>query len=101
VFYCLYLDTRHRLMQSEELARGSLTQMAVYPREIVRRALLVNAASLIVAHNHPSGAAKPGAADRQLARLLQQALALVDIRLLDHVVVGARDVYSFARNGLI
>ncbi|CAB3746523.1 RadC family protein [Paraburkholderia humisilvae] len=101
VFYCLYLDARHRLIQPEELARGSLTQMTVYPREIVRRALLVNAAGLIVAHNHPSGAARPSAADRQLTRLLQQALALVDVRLLDHVVVGARDVYSFARNGLI
>ncbi|MFC0400989.1 RadC family protein [Paraburkholderia rhizosphaerae] len=100
VFYCLYLDARHRLInQPEELARGSLTQMAVYPREIVRRALLLNAAGLIVAHNHPSGAARPSAADRQLTRLLQQALALVDVRLLDHVVVGARDVYSFARNG--
>ncbi|GAB7521569.1 RadC family protein [Paraburkholderia sp. 2C] len=101
VFYCLYLDARHRLIRAEELTRGSLTQMAVYPREIVRRALLLNAAGLIVAHNHPSGAAKPSAADRQLTRMLRDALALVDVRLLDHVVVGAKDVYSFARNGLI
>ncbi|WP_083614970.1 RadC family protein [Paraburkholderia sp. SOS3] len=101
VFYCLYLDARHRLIRAEELTRGSLTQMAVYPREIVRRALLLNAAGLIVAHNHPSGAAKPSAADRQLTRMLRDALALVDVRLLDHVVVGAKDVYSFARNGLL
>jgi DNA repair protein RadC len=101
VFYCLYLDARHRLIRAEELTRGSLTQMAVYPREIVRRALQLNAAGLIVAHNHPSGAAKPSAADRQLTRMLRDALALVDVRLLDHVVVGAKDVYSFARNGLL
>jgi DNA repair protein RadC len=101
VFYCLYLDARHRLIQAEEVARGSLTQMAVYPREIVRRALLLNTAGLIVAHNHPSGAAKPSAADRQLTRVLHEALALVDIKLLDHIVVGASDVYSFSRNGLI
>jgi DNA repair protein RadC len=101
VFYCLYLDARHRLIRSEEVTRGSLTQMAVYPREIVRRALQLNAAGLIVAHNHPSGAAKPSAADRQLTRMLRDALALVDVRLLDHVVVGAKDVYSFARNGLL
>jgi DNA repair protein RadC len=101
VFYCLYLDARHRLIRSEEVTRGSLTQMAVYPREIVRRALQLNAAGLIVAHNHPSGAAKPSAADRQLTRMLRDALALVDVRLLDHVVVGAKDVYSFALNGLL
>jgi DNA repair protein RadC len=101
VFYCFYLDARHRLIRAEELTRGSLTQMAVYPREIVRRALLLNAAGLIVSHNHPSGAAKPSAADRQLTRMLRDALALVDVRLLDHVVVGTKDVYSFARNGLL
>jgi DNA repair protein RadC len=101
VFYCLYLDARHRLLHPEELARGSLTQMAVYPREIVRRALLLNAAGLIVAHNHPSGTARPSAADRRLTRLLHDALALVDVRLLDHIVVGATEVYSFARNGLM
>jgi DNA repair protein RadC len=101
VFYCLYLDARHRLIRAEELTSGSLTQMAVYPREIVRRALLLNAAGLIVAHNHPSGAAKPSAADRHLTRILCEALALIDVRLLDHVVVGSKDVYSFARNGLL
>jgi DNA repair protein RadC len=101
VFYCLYLDARHKLIRAEELTRGSLTQMAVYPREIVRRALMLNAAGLIVAHNHPSGAAKPSAADRQLTRMLRDALALIDVRLLDHVVVGAKDVYSFARNGML
>lgn len=71
--------------------------MAVYPREIVRRALSLNAAALIVAHNHPSGAVRPSAEDRRLTRVLRDALALVDVRLLDHIVVGASDTFSFAR----
>lgn len=99
VFLCLYLDARHRLMDSEEAARGSLTRLAVYPREIVRRALEINAASLVVAHNHPSGAVKPSASDRQLTRVLRDALALVDVRLVDHLVVGRHDIFSFARAG--
>lgn len=99
VFVCLFLDARHRLIDSEESARGSLTRMAVYPREIVRRALAVNAAALVVAHNHPSGAARPSASDRQLTRLLRDALALVDVKLLDHLVVGRNAVFSFAHAG--
>ncbi|RKP43584.1 JAB domain-containing protein [Trinickia fusca] len=99
VFLCLFLDARHHLIDSEETAHGSLTRMAVYPREIVRRALTVNAASLIVAHNHPSGAATPSASDRQLTRVLRDALALIDVRLIDHLVVGANTVFSFARAG--
>ena len=99
VFVCLFLDTRHRLIRSEENSRGSLTRMAVYPREIVRRALSVNAASLIVAHNHPSGAVKPSASDRQLTRVLRDTLALIDVQLIDHLVIGASDTFSFARAG--
>ncbi|GLU35541.1 UPF0758 protein [Trinickia caryophylli] len=99
VFVCLYLDARHRLIESEESARGSLTRMAVYPREIVRRALAANAAALVVAHNHPSGAAKPSASDRQLTRVLRDALSLVDVKLIDHLVVGSNTVFSFAQAG--
>ncbi|BAN22345.1 RadC family protein [Caballeronia insecticola] len=99
VFVCLYLDARHQLLHAEESARGSITRVAVYPREIVRRALTLNAAGLIVAHNHPSGGVAPSANDRRLTRTLQDALALVEVRLLDHVVVAANEVFSFARNG--
>lgn len=99
VFVCLYMDVRHRLIRPEESSRGSLTRMVVYPREIVRRALMLNAASLIVAHNHPSGAVQPSASDRRLTRVLRETLALVDVQLVDHLVIGARETYSFARNG--
>jgi DNA repair protein RadC len=99
VFVCLFLDARHRLVQTEESAHGSLTRMAVYPREIVRRALALNAAALVVAHNHPSGAVRPSAADRRLTRVLRDALALVDVRLLDHLVIGVNDTFSFAHAG--
>ena len=99
VFLCLFLDARHRLIDSEESSRGSLTRMAVYPREIVRRALAANAAALVVAHNHPSGAVKPSASDRQLTRVLRDALALIDVRLVDHLVVGRNAVFSFANAG--
>jgi DNA repair protein RadC len=101
VFVCLFLDARHRLIHTEESSRGSLTRMAVYPREIVRRALSLNAAGLIVAHNHPSGAAKPSASDRRLTRVLRDSLALIDVRLVDHLVVGANTVFSFAHAGWI
>ncbi|OLL30015.1 hypothetical protein BTH42_19530 [Burkholderia sp. SRS-W-2-2016] len=99
VFVSLFLDARHRLIDCEESAQGSLTRMAVYPREIVRRALAANAASLIVAHNHPSGALQPSASDCRLTQTLRDALALVDIQLIDHLVVSADGVYSFARAG--
>ncbi|MGF6568253.1 DNA repair protein RadC [Paraburkholderia sp. GAS333] len=99
VFVSLFLDARHRLIRCEESAQGSLTRMAVYPREIVRRALSLNAASLIVAHNHPSGAVQPSASDCRLTHTLRDALALIDVQLVDHLVIGADDVYSFARAG--
>ncbi|WP_345811454.1 DNA repair protein RadC [Paraburkholderia sp. PREW-6R] len=99
VFVTLFLDARHRLIRSEESARGTLTRMAVYPREIVRQALSLNAASLIVAHNHPSGAVQPSASDRQLTHTLRSALALIDVQLIDHLVIAADRVFSFARAG--
>ncbi|AXL51766.1 hypothetical protein DSC91_004553 [Paraburkholderia caffeinilytica] len=99
VFVSLFLDARHRLIRCEESARGTLTRMAVYPREIVRRALSLNAASLIVAHNHPSGAVQPSASDRRLTHTLREALALIDVQLIDHLVIGADCTYSFARAG--
>jgi DNA repair protein RadC len=99
VFVSLFLDARHRLIRCEESAQGTLTRMAVYPREIVRRALCLNAASLIVAHNHPSGAVQPSASDCRLTHTLRDALALIDVQLVDHLVIGADNVYSFARAG--
>ena len=99
VFVCLYMDARHRLIRSEESSRGSLTRLAIYPREIVRRALILNAASPIVAHNHPSGAVKPSASDRRLTRVLRDTLALIDVQLIDHLVTGAHETFSFATAG--
>jgi DNA repair protein RadC len=99
VFVTLFLDIRHCLITVDESAKGSLSRVAVYPREIVRRALTLNAASLIVAHNHPSGGVAPSASDRRLTRLLQDSLALIDIRLLDHLVVASNEIFSFSRQG--
>jgi DNA repair protein RadC len=99
VFVCLFLDARHRLISTEESSRGSLTRMAVYPREIVRRALSESATSMIVAHNHPSGAVKPCASDRRLTQVLRDTLALIDVQLVDHLVIGTHEMFSFARAG--
>lgn len=100
-FFCLYLDARSRLISGEEASCGTLTHTSVYPREIARRALALNAASLIVAHNHPSGRAQPSAADKLLTRQLQATMALIEVRLLDHFVVTKVDVFSFAEQGLL
>jgi DNA repair protein RadC len=99
VFAALFLDARHQVIAVEDLFRGGLTGAAVYVGEVVRRALKLGAAALVVAHNHPSGIAEPSAADRELTERLRQALALVEIRLLDHVVVGDADSVSFAERG--
>lgn len=99
VFAALFLDTQHRVLAYEELARGTLDGAAVYPREVVRRALRHNAAALIFAHNHPSGAPEPSAADRRLTERLCQALGLLDIRVLDHLVIGDGEPVSFAARG--
>jgi DNA repair protein RadC len=101
VFCCLYLDTKHRVIRFEELFRGTIDGASVHPREVVRNALGHNAAAVIVAHNHPSGVAEPSAADNALTRRLQEALAMVDIRLLDHLVVGDGEAVSFAERGLL
>jgi DNA repair protein RadC len=101
VFACLFLDNRHRVLHFEELFRGTIDAASVYPREVVKRALACNAAAVIIAHNHPSGVAEPSGADRQITRRLQEALALVDIRVLDHMVIGDGEPVSFAERGLI
>jgi DNA repair protein RadC len=101
VFVCLWLDAQHRVTACEELFRGTLTQTSVYPREIVKAALKANAAAVIFAHNHPSGAAQPSQADELLTRNLKEALALVDVKVLDHFIVAGRQALSFAERGLL
>jgi DNA repair protein RadC len=99
VFVVLFLDVKNRLIASEELFRGTLTHTSVYPREVVKAALAHNAASLIFAHNHPSGTPEPSAADHSLTQALKQGLALVDVRVLDHFIVAGHQVHSFAEHG--
>jgi len=101
VFVGLYLDSQNRLLAAEELFRGTLAQTSVYPREVVKAALTRNAAAMIFAHNHPSGVAEPSRADELLTQALKQALALVDIRTLDHFVVADGQLTSFAERGLL
>ncbi len=101
VFAGLFLDNRHRVIQYRELFRGTIDGAAVYPREVVRHALEDNAAAVIFAHNHPSGVAEPSDADVALTRRLKEALTLVDIRVLDHMVVGHGEVVSLAERGLM
>lgn len=98
-FVVIFLDVKNRLIASEEMSRGTLTHTSVYPREIVKAALRHNAASVILAHNHPSGVAEPSTADMQLTRALMQALALVDVRVIDHFVIAGAQVHSFAEHG--
>ncbi len=102
VFIALWLDAQNRLIASEELFRGTLTQTSVYPREVVKRALEHNAGAVILAHNHPSGLAEPSRADEVLTSSLKQALAMIDVKLLDHFIVTAgANPLSFAERGLI
>ena len=101
VFCVLYLDNRHRVLAFEELFRGTLDGASVHPREIVKQALHHNAAAVIFAHNHPSGIAEPSDADRRLTQRLKDALALVDIRTLDHFVIGGVEAVSFAERGFV
>jgi len=101
VFIGLFLDSQNRLLAAEELFRGTLAQTSVYPREVVKAALARNAAAMIFAHNHPSGLAEPSRADELLTQALKQALALVDIRTLDHFVVAGSRLTSFAERGLL
>lgn len=101
VFAVLFLDAQNRLLAMEELFRGTLTQTSVYPREIVVRALKLEAASVVLAHNHPSGTVQPSRADEALTQTLKAALALVDVRVLDHVIVAPGDALSMAEKGLL
>ncbi|MEG2048357.1 MAG: DNA repair protein RadC [Comamonas sp.] len=101
VFAALFVDSQHRLIALEELFRGSLTATAVYPREVLLRALHHQASAVILAHNHPSGSVQPSPADRELTRTLAAALALVDVRVLDHVIVGPGSALSMAEEGML
>jgi len=100
IFMALFLDAQNRVIVSEELFRGTLTQTSVYPREVVKRALHHNAAAVIFAHNHPSGVAEPSRADEALTQALKSALVLVDVRVLDHFIVAGSSLLSFAERGL-
>jgi DNA repair protein RadC len=99
VFACLFLDNRHRVLGFEELFRGSIDGASVHPREVVRRCLAHNAAAVILAHNHPSGVAEPSAADRAITQRLRESLELIDVRLLDHFVIGSGTPTSLAQRG--
>ena len=101
VFMVLFLDAQNRIIASEEMFRGTLTQTSVYPREVVKRSLAHNAGAVILAHNHPSGVGEPSRADELLTQSLKQALALVDVKVLDHFVIAGSGVMSFAERGLL
>ncbi|CUJ73740.1 MULTISPECIES: RadC family protein [Pseudomonadota] len=101
VFAVLFMDTQHRLIEYAEMFRGTIDGASVYPRERVKEALRLNAAAVIVSHNHPSGNPEPSGADRALTQRLKEALGLVDVRVLDHVIVAGTDTTSFAERGLI
>jgi DNA repair protein RadC len=101
VFCCLFLDNRHRVLRFDELFRGTIDGTSVYPREVVKEALAVNAAAVILAHNHPSGVAEPSQADERITKRLKSALQLVDIRLLDHLVIGDGYATSMASRGML
>lgn len=101
VFSCLFLDNQHRLITYEELFRGTIDGASVYPREVVKKVLSHNAAAVIFAHNHPSGVANPSISDERITFKLQQALQLVDVRVLDHFIVGDNRVFSMAEHGMI
>src|SRR4026209_2082227 len=101
VFVCIWLDAQHRVIRFEEPFHGTLTQTSVYPREIVKAALACNAAAVIFAHNHPSGVAQPSQADELLTRNLREALALVEVKVLDHFIVAGNQAISFAERGLL
>jgi DNA repair protein RadC len=101
VFVCVWLDAQHKVTEFEELFKGTLTQTSVYPREIVKRAIERNAAAVIFAHNHPSGVAQPSQSDELLTRNLKEALALVEVKVLDHFIVAGNQAISFAERGLL
>ena len=100
-FCCIYLDNRHKVLAFSELFRGTIDGTSVYPREVVKESLKHNAAAVILAHNHPSGVAEPSQADERITKRLKAALELVDIRVLDHLIIGAGTCTSFAKRGLL
>ena len=100
VFACLFLDNRHHVITFEELFRGTIDGASVYPREVVKACLRHNSAAVILAHNHPSGVSEPSQADERITKRLKDALALIDVRVLDHLIVG-EEVISFAERGLL
>ncbi len=101
VFVVIFLDAQHRVLATEEMFRGTLTQTSVYPREVVKAALKANAGSVIFGHNHPSGVAEPSNADELLTRQLKEALAMVDVKVLDHFIIAGSHSISFAERGLL
>ncbi|HLB42699.1 MAG TPA: DNA repair protein RadC [Gammaproteobacteria bacterium] len=101
VFACLFMDNHFRFISFEELFYGTIDSATVYPREMVRRAIAHNAAKVILAHNHPSGIATPSDADKEVTRLIQQALSLIDVEMIDHIIIGYSENFSFAEMGLI
>jgi DNA repair protein RadC len=101
VFGCLFLDNQHRVLCFEEMFRGTISSAHIYPREVVKQALAANAAAVIFAHNHPSGITEPSEADKQITQKLKMALDMVEIRVLDHFILGEGDGYSFAEHGLM
>ncbi len=101
VFACLFLDNQHRVIEYEELFQGTIDGASVHPREVVRRVISHNAAAVILAHNHPSGVAEPSSSDTQITQRLKDALALVDVRVIDHIIVGDGEMTSFAESGLL
>lgn len=101
VFAVVFLDAQNRVIECREMFRGTLTQTSVYPREVVKASLQLNAAALILAHNHPSGVAEPSRADEYLTQTLKTALAMIDVRVIDHMVVAGGRVVSFAERGLL
>jgi DNA repair protein RadC len=101
VFACLFLDTQHRVICYEELFHGTLSEANIYPREVVKRALAHNAAKIILAHNHPSGNPTPSQADQDVTKLLKEALALIEVPLIDHIIIGGKNTLSFAEHGLL
>lgn len=101
VFACLFMDNHFRLIHFEELFYGTIHSANIYPREIVRRALMLNAAKIILAHNHPSGIPTPSTADKEVTQLIQQALSLIDVDVVDHIIIGNPENFSFAEMGLI
>ena len=101
VFICIFLDNQHRIIKEVEMFRGTIDGASVYPREVVKKALELNAAAVIFSHNHPSGICEPSPADKTITQKLKQALDLVDIRVLDHIIIGGAEQYSFVEHKLI